>query len=73
MPIIPFSIMKSLLESYLNIVKDLKKKGELNPNDDKFMDEIYDKLTDMVCLINGENYREQTRQFIQKRFEEEIL
>lgn len=65
--------MKSLLESYLNIVKDLKKKGELNPNDDKFMDEIYDKLTDMVCLINGENYREQTRQFIQKRFEEEIL
>lgn len=63
----------SLLDSYLAIAKDLKRKGELDPKNDKFMDEMYDRLTDAVCFVLGEKSRTEVQMIIQKRFEEELL
>ena len=63
----------SFLDSYLDIAKDLKSKGELDPKNDKFMDEIYDRLTDAVCFVLGDKCRTEVQMMIQKRFEEELL
>lgn len=63
---------KSLLDSYLEIAKNLKGKNELDPDNDTFMSEIYDRLTDAVCAVMGEPYRTTAWLYIKKRFEEEL-
>ncbi len=64
---------KKLLESYLEIAKDLKDKGELDPQDDSFMEELYNKLADSICFLIRDYNREQIFELIQKTFEDELL
>lgn len=65
--------MSYLLDTYVEIAKDLKEKGALDVNDDKKMNEIYDRIADVFIPIFGQNNRVQITGLIQKRFESELL
>lgn len=67
------SIMIDYINGYLKVAKELKEKGELDPNDDKLMDEIYDKIADCYVRVFGENQRVNITFIIQKIFETELL
>lgn len=64
---------KSLLDSYLEIAKDLKEKGELDPENQELLNDLYEKLTDIVCSVIGETDRVEIKSYIRKRFEKELL
>ena len=65
--------MHNYLECYLAVAKELKKRGALNPNDDKVMDEIYNRIADYYVRVFGETKRVELTFIIQKRFESELL
>ena len=61
------------LKDLVEIAKSLKEKGELDPNNDLFMNEIYDKVADFYCGFFGEENRVSITLFIQKQFETALL
>lgn len=55
------------------MAKYLAQKGELDPNDDKMMDEIYSGIADVFVKIFGDSARTAITMRIQKAFESELL
>lgn len=62
-----------MLQDYICMAKYLVQKGELDPNDDKVMDEIYDGIAEVYVKIFGNSARTTITMQIQKAFESELL